>query len=422
MERYQRMAHLGRGSFATVSLVHKTGDATALRVVKEVDLRADAKQRSEALREVEVLKSLCHPNVIAYDDAFLADSRLCIIMEYADGGDLNAAIARHAKQHRRYHEREAMAVFVQLAIALQYIHERRILHRDLKSQNVFLTSAGVAKLGDFGIAKVLEESETFADTRIGTPHYLPPEMCSNKPYEFSADVWCLGVVLYELLALEVPFSAPSMASLVLKICTTEPRPVPSVYSNELRALLARMLAKGPRERPLSAEIVAMPHVRRSIAAVLAHAVGRDRTLSAGSEGGEASRASTASTALRPCGIGGASAASEPELAQPAPRHASAEPEPELLAQDCSGSGSASASGEVVRLGVSRGSPSPGALLLDELELAAAESMGPSPPGAEAGQVALMQASLRLALESSATCEDLLRELEQEFERNDHAVA
>lgn len=406
MERYQRLAHLGRGSYATVSLVQRTDAACVeLRVVKEVDLRADARQRVEALREVEVLKSLCHPNVIAYDDAFLADERLCIVMEYADGGDLGAAIARRrSSQHGRYHEREAMAIFVQLAIALQYIHERRILHRDLKSQNVFLTSAGVAKLGDFGIAKVLEESETFADTRIGTPHYLPPEMCSNQPYEFSADVWCLGVVLYEVLALEVPFSAPSMASLVVRICTSEPRPVPSVYSNELRALLGRMLAKSARERPLSAEIVAMPHVRRSIAAVLVHA--------AGCREGDA--VSSVSGVQASCG-------DEPELAQPAPRHAPGT-SGSRGSGECSGAGWSSGELLVPQGGDSRGSPSPGALLLlDELELAAAaETRGPSPH--DAGQVALLQNSLRLALESSATCEDLLRELEQEFERNDRAVA
>jgi len=390
MERYQRVKHLGRGSYATVSLVQRADAPNALRVVKEVDLRADSKQRAEALREVEVLKSLCHPNVIAYDDAFLADSRLCIVMEFADAGDLNAAIARHRSQHRRYHEREAMAVFVQLAIALQYIHERRVLHRDLKSQNVFLTSSGVAKLGDFGIAKVLEESEAFADTRIGTPHYLPPEMCSNMPYEFSADVWCLGVVLYELLALEVPFSAPSMATLVVKICTCEPRPVPPVYSQELRALLTRLLAKSPRERPLSAEIVAMPHVRRSIAAVLAQ--------------GDASA----------LGVSGGACSDAPELKAPAPRRAET---PEKASEIAGGVWNSPQSLKhcgspelLPRANRSRGSPSPGALLLDELELAAAESRGPSPNDA------------RLALDSSATCEDLLRELEQEFERSDRTVS
>eukprot|EP00747_Dinoflagellata_sp_TGD_P163687 gnl/TRDRNA2_/TRDRNA2_182634_c0_seq1.p1 gnl/TRDRNA2_/TRDRNA2_182634_c0~~gnl/TRDRNA2_/TRDRNA2_182634_c0_seq1.p1 ORF type:complete len:568 (+),score=103.19 gnl/TRDRNA2_/TRDRNA2_182634_c0_seq1:87-1790(+) len=282
MERYEKVRVLARGSYGTAILarIRETRSANLagsrgpppdmLRVIKEVDFNeANEKARAEALREAEMLKSLSHPNIVGYEDAFYSvEGNLCIVMEYADGGDLGAAIAEMKAANRRYHEREAMSLFVQLAIALEYIHERRILHRDLKSQNVFLTRAGVAKLGDFGIAKVVEASDGYARTQIGTPYYLAPEMCNNKPYCFKADVWGIGIVLYELLALEVPFSAPNMAALALKICTQEPRPVPAVYSNEVRTLLGRMLAKRPEDRPSSADIVALPHVRRGIAALL----------------------------------------------------------------------------------------------------------------------------------------------------------
>lgn len=266
MEQYQRVSVLGRGSFAVVVLA-KRGEQ--LVVIKEVDLaHADDKRRSDALHEASLLKSLSHPNIIAYHDAHLANTQLSIVMEYADGGDLSAANARRRAASARYHEREAMAIFVQLAMALDHIHRQRILHRDVKCQNVFLTRAGAVKLGDFGIAKVLEADDSMADTRIGTPYYLPPEMCSNQPYGFQADVWGLGVVLYEVLALEVPFSAPSVATLAVKICTTEPRPVPQVYSTDLRSLLACMMAKRPEDRPSSADIVELPHVRRGIAMLL----------------------------------------------------------------------------------------------------------------------------------------------------------
>jgi NIMA (never in mitosis gene a)-related kinase len=150
-------------------------------VVKTVDLlRASdddvSGRRSEALREAEVLKSLRHPNIIGYDDAFMADAHICIVMEYADGGDLAAAIARRREASRRYHEREAMSIFAQLALALRHVHDLRILHRDVKSQNVFLTSGGVVKLGDFGVAKVLAEAELCAATCIGTPQCVAPEL------------------------------------------------------------------------------------------------------------------------------------------------------------------------------------------------------------------------------------------------------
>jgi len=288
MHRYEKVGILGRGAYGTAHLVKVSasaapGDASAvaiaggrlpgtaaggLRVVKEVDLDpVEEKRRAEALREAEVLKSLSHPNIVGYDDAFILDTRLMIVMEYADGGDLAGAISRCRASGKRYHEREAMAIFAQISLALEYVHGRRILHRDLKSQNIFLTSSGVAKLGDFGIARVLQCNECCCETRIGTPQNLPPELCENQPYDFKADVWGLGVLLYEMLALEAPFIATSFAALVLKICTAEPRSVSAVYSSEVRALLGRLLAKRAEDRPSSAEVAALPHVRRSIAAM-----------------------------------------------------------------------------------------------------------------------------------------------------------
>jgi len=276
--RYKPVSVLGRGSFGTCVLVRLAPAAAArsavgdLRVVKTVDLlRASdddvSGRRSEALREAEVLKSLRHPNIIGYDDAFMADAHLCIVMEYADGGDLAAAIARRREGSQRYHEREAMSIFAQLALALRHVHDLRILHRDVKSQNVFLTSGGVVKLGDFGVAKVLAESELLAATCIGTPQCVPPELCENHPYDFKADVWGLGVILYQLFALECPFNGASFAVLALRICTSEPRPVPTVYSPEARLLLKNLLAKRAEDRPSSIEILAIPHVRRSVAAL-----------------------------------------------------------------------------------------------------------------------------------------------------------
>lgn len=371
MDHYKRLRILGRGSFATVSLAQLgNNEGGPLRVIKEVDLAlADDKKRTDALHEAELLKSLSHPNIVAYHDAHLANARLCIVMEYADGGDLAAAVARRRAANRRHHEREALAIFGQLAMALDYIHQRRILHRDVKCQNVFLTRLGMVKLGDFGIAKVLEAADSMAETRIGTPYYLPPEMCTNQPYQFRADVWGLGVVLYEVLALEVPFNAPSVAALAMKICNTEPRPVPQVYSSDLRTLLARMMSKRPEDRPSSADIVALPHVRRGIAMLLMKGSNTDSETRANDDAGGASPISA--------GTNGACAeVRNRTLLDPAP-------EP------------------IVDLTVASSCCSP----LEDGRLSPVDGVG---------QPCFMNNSLKHALESSMACETLLRELEQEF--------
>lgn len=135
-----------------------------------------------------------------------------------------------------------MRIFVQICLALKHVHNNNILHRDLKSQNIFLTSKAIVKLGDFGIAKVLDATDDQAKTQIGTPYYLSPEICESKPYGRASDVWSLGVVLFELAALEMPFQAPSLPMLVQRICYSEPpysaAKLDSLYSSNLVGLVS----------------------------------------------------------------------------------------------------------------------------------------------------------------------------------------
>ena len=93
---------------------------------------------------------------------------------------------------------------------MKHVHDKKILHRDLKSQNIFITKKGVVKLGDFGIARVLSHTRSKAKTVVGTPYYLSPEIIRNEPYSFKSDIWSLGVLLYEMAALQPPFNAQSL--------------------------------------------------------------------------------------------------------------------------------------------------------------------------------------------------------------------
>jgi len=122
-------------------------------------------------------------------------------MEYCEVGDLASHIKLKQKKGEMFSEEEILNWFIQICIALEYIHGWKILHRDVKSQNIFLTKNNTVKLGDFGISKLLESTNEAAMTVVGTPYYMSPEVCENKPYTFKSDVWALGCVLYELCTL-----------------------------------------------------------------------------------------------------------------------------------------------------------------------------------------------------------------------------
>ncbi|XP_022450571.1 serine/threonine-protein kinase Nek1 isoform X4 [Delphinapterus leucas] len=139
--------------------------------------------------------------------------------------------------------------FVQICLALKHVHDRKILHRDIKSQNIFLTKDGTIQLGDFGIARVLNSTVELVRTCIGTPYYLSPEICENKPYNNKSDIWALGCVLYEMCTLKHAFEAGNMKNLVLKIISGSFPPVSLHYSYDLRSLISQLFKRNPRDRP-----------------------------------------------------------------------------------------------------------------------------------------------------------------------------
>lgn len=132
---------------------------------------------------------------------------------------------------------------------MKHIHDRKILHRDLKTQNIFLTSKGEIKIGDFGIARVLQHTYDCAQTAIGTPYYLSPEICQEKPYNQKSDIWSLGCIFYEMVTLKHAFDANSMKALVIKILRGNYPPIPNCYSTELKSLIDELLQKDPHRRP-----------------------------------------------------------------------------------------------------------------------------------------------------------------------------
>ncbi|XP_052589677.1 serine/threonine-protein kinase Nek4 isoform X2 [Peromyscus californicus insignis] len=258
---------VGRGSYGEVTLVKHRQDGKQY-VIKKLNLRnASSRERRAAEQEAQLLSQLKHPNIVTYKESWEGgDGLLYIVMGFCEGGDLYRKLKEQKGQ--LLPESQVVEWFVQIAMALQYLHEKHILHRDLKTQNVFLTRTNIIKVGDLGIARVLEHNGDMASTLIGTPYYMSPELFSNQPYNYKSDVWALGCCVYEMATLKHAFNAKDMNSLVYRIIEGKLPPMPKVYSPELAELIRTMLSRRPEERPSVRSILRQPYIKHQISLFL----------------------------------------------------------------------------------------------------------------------------------------------------------
>ncbi|EAO00209.1 putative protein kinase [Trypanosoma cruzi] len=266
MSKYRNVKSIGKGSFGEAVLVRSKTDGKRY-VVKAIESASmTSKEKRDVQNEIRILSAVNHPNIIRYHEHFEDGTLIFIIMEYADGGDLNSRIKEAKKQDplRPFEPKLVMFWFLQICMALKYLHDNHILHRDMKTANIFLTSRNVVKLGDFGISTVLQNTLACAKTVCGTPYYFSPELCQNRPYNNKSDVWALGVVLYELLTLQRPFNAKSLKELLKKILVGQYDPIPSSVPGEMRGLCAALLQVNPVQRPSINRILESSFIQESL--------------------------------------------------------------------------------------------------------------------------------------------------------------
>eukprot|EP00668_Euglena_longa_P005351 GGOE01006311.1.p1 GENE.GGOE01006311.1~~GGOE01006311.1.p1 ORF type:complete len:524 (-),score=75.84 GGOE01006311.1:1047-2618(-) len=264
MEQYSKIKNIGKGNMGQCIQVRRNDDGQIL-VMKLIDLsKMNKKERTASLNEAKVLSFLKHPNIIRYADSFLSrkTEHLCIVMEFAEGGDLANKIK--LQRGRPFLEEVILDWFIQICLGLQACHKKKILHRDVKTQNIFLAADGVIKVGDFGISRILQNTMDNAHTFVGTPYYLSPELVQERPYNMSSDIWALGVVLYELMSLRHPFNATDMKGLMSRILRAIFDPPPPFYCEELRAIVPMLLQKDPARRPKVGDILELPIVQRRL--------------------------------------------------------------------------------------------------------------------------------------------------------------
>lgn len=247
---------MGEGAFGKAYLV-KEKATDQLCVIKQMNIaEMSAAEQEETFKEAKILEALNHPNIVKFKDVYITTSKkLNIVMEYADGGDISKRIAEQKKLAKPFPEATILDWFTQLCLAIKHVHDRKIIHRDIKGQNVFITKGGMLKLGDFGIARILNRTMEKARTVVGTPYYLSPEIIENKPYSFKSDIWSMGVMLYEMCALQPPFNANSLQFLALKIVKGSYQPLQGNFSKEIKNLISSMLNVDPNRRPSAKEIL-----------------------------------------------------------------------------------------------------------------------------------------------------------------------
>lgn len=252
------------GCFTTASGSFGEGCRGGPFVAKVVSLGGlDAQSRASALQEVSVLRGLeSHPNLIQYRDSFLEEAAkvLLIVMSFAENGDLRNVVSTAQTLCRPVPEPAILWWLRQMLTGLAHLHLQGVVHRDLKSSNIFLCEGmSHIRIGDFGISKVLE-STNFADTCVGTPAYMSPELMRNERYDYHVDMWALGCVCYELCTLHLPFVSKSLLELVHLVVETEPdwSRWHTDYSTDVREIALRLLSKDAMNRPTADEILAEP--------------------------------------------------------------------------------------------------------------------------------------------------------------------
>ena len=255
IREYLIQEKLGIGSYGTVYKVTKK-DSNNIYVIKQISLFGlTAEEIKDVKLEAKILHSIKSPYVVKYFDSFEEKNFLNIVMEYCDGGDLGKFIEEKKADNESLNEDLIWILFIKITIGLAAIHKLKILHRDLKTLNIFLTKNLGVKIGDLGVAKILSHSGSFAKTLIGTPYYLSPELCEEKPYNDKSDIWALGCILYELCTYKHPFNAKSQGGLILKILESEPEPIGNNYSKDLQKIINNIFEKKMEKRPSCQDIL-----------------------------------------------------------------------------------------------------------------------------------------------------------------------
>ncbi|XP_075970485.1 serine/threonine-protein kinase Nek8-like [Anticarsia gemmatalis] len=246
---------VGKGTYGNVYLC-ETQDNTTLTIVKDIELNIKLQDHKQDItNEVHILSSLNHSNIVKFYACYYTDNHVMISMEYATCGNL--AEYMYQRCPKLLQQQEILFFFCQVLLGVNYIHNKNIIHRDLKAENILLTGKRgiLVKIGDFGISKMLASAKK-TSTVIGTPYYLAPELCEGKPYDSKSDVWALGCLLYEMCTHKRAFESETLVGLVQAIMSGSVHPIDlTIYDRSMQDLVDSMLSILPDKRPAVIDLI-----------------------------------------------------------------------------------------------------------------------------------------------------------------------
>lgn len=259
--RYIKVKDISQGAQGVITLMKDTKDNNKYVILKRIKTSDESRiDFQKSFNEVNLLKQLHHPNIIQYyNSIYEPPEKLYIFLEYADGQDL----AKYIKKNHKMSTNQILNIFSQIIFGLSYIHSKKIIHRDLKCENIFLFKNELVKIGDFGVSKEISDNEQFTKTIIGSPLFFAPEILLNMPYSYPADIWAVGCILYQMMTGKHPFSSKSHHQLVGKVLSGNVK-MPSGCDKRLVDLFLEMVNQEPKDRPTAAQILEMPMIKEQL--------------------------------------------------------------------------------------------------------------------------------------------------------------
>lgn len=256
LKDFEILEEIGKGAFGYVYRAKRIKDGEIYALKKVFMNKLKPKEKENSLNEIRILASITHNNVISYKEAFYdnASYSICIVMEFAENGDLERKISQNIKNKTFMTETDLVSTFVQIVLGLKALHDKKILHRDIKAANIFIFKNDIVKIGDLNVSKVNKNG--LVNTQTGTPYYASPEVWNDKPYDSKSDIWSLGCLLYEMCCLKAPFRGTTMKGVYEKVMKGVYTPIPTFYSPSLSNLISIMLSQKPTSRPSCDQILA----------------------------------------------------------------------------------------------------------------------------------------------------------------------